>query len=101
MDIFKSEKDVRKFDAWAKAKPAGLSGLLIAGSSDESRIDDHGNLILWSQYGRHDLPYGWEIDHRHPSALGGSDHRDNLRALHCRANRSLGGILGSLLNPGK
>jgi len=88
----------RKIAAWTRAKHAGLSGVLLATKpGDEARIDDFGHMILWSEYGNAQSPYGWEIDHQYPSALGGSDHHTNLRALHCKANRSLGGLLGNAL----
>lgn len=33
---------------------------------------------------------GWEIDHIVPIALDGTDHPDNLQALHWKNNRSKG-----------
>ena len=81
----------KKIAAWQACRP-------IQGHSPaDYRIDAHFNVIAWSQYGSLS-EYGWEIDHVHPSALGGSDHPSNLRALHWRANRSHGGILGGLIN---
>lgn len=80
----------KKVAAWTACR--ALDGY----PTTEYRVDAYGNLILWSQYGTQS-DYGWEIDHTLPSALGGSDHHSNLRALHWRANRSLGGILGSVL----
>jgi hypothetical protein len=88
------QAEAKKAAAWAKARPAGLSGAIIGG---DVRIDDFGNLIRWQDYGNHTSQYGWEIDHTHPSALGGSDHHSNLRALHCKTNRGLGGMLGNAL----
>ena len=88
--------EVRKRAAWLNARPAGLAGAILAGADDEARIDDFGNLMLWSKYGHHSSEHGWEIDHRTPSCLGGSDDHSNLRALNCRTNRGLGGALGAL-----
>lgn len=33
---------------------------------------------------------GWEVDHSHPVALGGTDHGNNLRPACRRCNRSKG-----------
>ncbi|WP_372785806.1 HNH endonuclease signature motif containing protein [Phenylobacterium sp.] len=61
------------------------------------RIDAFGHLIRRTDYGVLS-EYGWEIDHAHPSALGGADAPPNLRALHWRKNRELGGHLGNAIN---
>jgi hypothetical protein len=61
------------------------------------RVDAYGNVILWSHYGLQ-TDYGWEIDHAHPTALGGPDVLANLRALQWRKNRELGGHVGNALN---
>jgi hypothetical protein len=87
----------RKRAAWAKTRPPGLAAALL-GNYEDFRTDDFGHLIRWQDYGKYNSPYGWEIDHQHPSALGGSDGYANLRALHCKRNRSLGGLLGSALS---
>jgi hypothetical protein len=39
----------------------------------------------------------WEIDHTHPSALGGPDAIWNLRPLNYLNNARLGGLLGGLI----
>jgi 5-methylcytosine-specific restriction endonuclease McrA len=62
------------------------------------RGDALGNLMRFADHGDRGSEYGWEKDHIIPIALGGSDHIDNLRPLHHRANASRGGILGGLLN---
>jgi hypothetical protein len=87
----------RKRVAWARTREAGFAGILAGEPGDEARLDDFGNIILWSKYGDYSSEHGWEIDHQQPSALGGSDHHSNLRALSCRANRGLGGILGAIM----
>lgn len=81
--------DSRKLAAWSKARTVfGYDPRYV-------RQDDFGNFIEWVQYGNRNSPYGWEIDHRRPTALGGSDGAGNLRALHWRANASLGGGLSN------
>ena len=63
----------------------------------DARGDECGHIIARSHYGRAESFYGWEVDHRQPSALGGANWPSNLRALSCRRNRSDGGILAALL----
>jgi len=59
------------------------------------RIDAHGNVVKFHDYGKRDSEYGWELDHwPTPKALGGTDHPDNIRALHWRSNAQHGGLLG-------
>ncbi|MGH7746976.1 MAG: HNH endonuclease signature motif containing protein [Candidatus Dormibacteria bacterium] len=86
--LSRSERD--KIAAWTACR--AIEGF----AQTEYRIDAHGNLILWSHYGSQS-DYGWEIDHIRPNALGGADQAWNLRALHWRANRRLGGLLGGAL----
>lgn len=77
----------RKIAAWQKAHPqVGYDPAIY-------RKDDHGWWIKWADYGDRHSTYGWEIDHRRPTVLGGSDSIANLRALHWRNNASLGGLL--------
>ena len=59
--------------------------------------DCDGRLIFFEQYGQYS-DYGWQIDHAHPSALGGLDVHANKRPRHWRGNSSAGGILGALLS---
>jgi len=59
------------------------------------RKDRNGKLIYWSQYGKRNLPFGWEIHHDIPLAKGGSDHISNLIPLYWKTNASLGGILSN------
>ena len=87
--------EIRKAAAWATTRP--INGLAIGLHPADAAVDELGNVICLSHYGRHDSPYGWEIDHREASCLGGPDALSNLRALKCKANRSLGGILGSFM----
>lgn len=48
-----------------------------------------GHKIRKTSYGKKS-PYGWEIDHIHRKAKGGSDAPFNLRAVHWKANRERG-----------
>ena len=83
-----------QLSVWSKSTPT------IAGPHFEWGLDAYGNLIRFQDYGKRDSPYGWEIDHYPtPKALGGSDDISNLRPLHCKANASLGGLLGNALRP--
>ena len=63
----------------------------------DAAFDERGNVIARSQYGKHQSPYGWDVDHRVPSAVGGLGSFLNLRALSCSDNRRLGGFLGNAL----
>lgn len=81
----------RKVAVWTK-------GRVIPGfDSGVWRHDHFGRVIRFSDYGDRQSEYGWEIDHIHPSALGGADDISNLRPLHCINNAGLGGLLGGLL----
>ena len=51
------------------------------------RQDVCGAWIAWDSYGK-EAKFGWEIDHALPVAKGGTDHTNNLRALHWQNNRS-------------
>ncbi len=86
----------RKRAAWSRCRALTVWEKIPLGYGD-FRVDDYGNIIRWEDYGNTNSEYGWEIDHIHPSALGGSDRYANLRALHFRTNRSLGGQLNALL----
>jgi hypothetical protein len=87
--------DVRKTMAWATTRPLGMTAGFYPA---DAALDEEGNVICRSHYGRRDSQYGWEIDHRHPTALGGSNAFGNLRALHWHANCRHGGLLGNALN---
>ena len=91
-----SKSELIKLAAWATTRP--INGLGAALYPPDARLDELGNVVRFSEYGNHSSLYGWEIDHRQPSALGGSNHATNLRALSCRTNRSLGGLLGNALS---
>jgi len=70
-----------KEDVWAKAH--------YCDSENERRgfrKDDYGNWIHRDQHGKRNHQYGWEIDHVHPSSLGGNDRLSNVRPLHWQAN---------------
>ncbi len=80
----------KKIAAWQRCRPRpGFP-------PQDWRLDDYGTAIRRSDYGVQG-DYGWEVDHIVPTAIGGTDTLDNVRALHCRKNRSLGGLLGNAL----
>lgn len=54
------------------------------------RLDSCGAVIAWNGYGDTNSQHGWEIDHIHPVARGGSDHPNNLQALQWQNNRAKG-----------
>lgn len=57
-------------------------GVIVPGlPPDIFRKDACGALIMRDKYGK-DNPFGWEIDHIFPRALGGGDEISNLRPLH-------------------
>jgi hypothetical protein len=90
--------EIKKLAVWAKGRIVPPS---LQHTYDPTvwRYDDLGNPIKYDEYGNRSSPYGWEYDH-HPvaAALGGTDDISNLRPLHCIANASHGGVLGSLIN---
>jgi hypothetical protein len=86
-----TEDERRKSIAWGNARP-------IANSLD--RIDCDERIMCWSEYGQM-TACGWEIDHAKPTALGGLDVYNNLRARHWQGNRSAGGLLGGLSKLGR
>ncbi|MDR1881442.1 MAG: hypothetical protein LBR26_01500 [Prevotella sp.] len=53
----------------------------------EWRKDPCGAWINFKHYGKQD-DYGWEIDHALPEVKGGTDHTENLHAMHWMNNRS-------------
>ncbi len=53
------------------------------------RRDNKRNIIRRGSYGTKG-EYGWEIDHKHPKAKGGSDKVINYQPLHWKANREKG-----------
>ncbi len=71
-----------------------LSGAL---HPPEARMDELGNVVYRSHYGKANSLYGWEVDHRNALALGGGHNFLNLRALRCSTNRGLGAYIRNAL----
>lgn len=59
------------------------------------RYDDFGNIMRFEDYGKRNTAYGWERDHRLPTAFGGLSVQANYRPLHWRQNASMGGHVGT------
>jgi 5-methylcytosine-specific restriction endonuclease McrA len=82
----------KKLTAWNNAH------IILGADPALIRRDDFGWIIHWIEYGNRDSEFGWEVDHRMPTALGGADISSNLRALNWRNNASLGGLLAGALS---
>lgn len=67
-------------NAWNNAKP-------IKGKNpDVYRKDNYGNTMYKPSYGKQSK-MGWEVDHKHPVAKGGTDSSRNLQAVQWQENR--------------
>ena len=73
-----SNEKLRKI--WNKGKP------IPNYDSNIWRRDDNGHALKFQYYGKQ-IEYGWEVDHKHPIAKGGSDDIRNLRPLYWKTNR--------------
>lgn len=51
-------------------------------SPDVLRWDTHGNIMMWSEYGRMDSKFGWEIDLINPVIDDGAENIENLQPLN-------------------
>ena len=69
--------------AWEKART------LRGKDPNLYRRDRAGNVMYWPSYGKQ-TQMGWEVDHSHPRALGGTDSPRNLQALNTAENRRKG-----------
>jgi len=68
---------------WEKGKP-------VRGKNPDAwRKDAEGNTLRKGSYGTQGK-FGWEIDHKHPKAKGGTDKVQNLQPLHWQKNREKG-----------
>lgn len=50
------------------------------------RKDIYGKLMKFSDYGKTESIFGWEVDHIKPVAKGGTDDKRNLQALQWQSN---------------
>lgn len=55
-------------------------------NSELYRKDDYGNIMYKPSYGKQSS-MGWEVDHIHPKAKGGTDSQRNLQAVQWEENR--------------
>lgn len=69
--------------AWENA--ATIKGL----NPEVYRRDELGNKLFRESYGK-DTPMGWDLDHRKPKIMGGTDNPRNLRVLQRAANQEKG-----------
>lgn len=68
-------------EVWKKGNP-------VPGSDDKIlRTDKCGNYMIFSDYGKTDSKYGWEVDHIKPVAKDGTDDLSNLQPLYWETNR--------------
>jgi hypothetical protein len=74
------DDEQRKRTAWNRASPIDRF------DANLWRRDRFGSAIKWTDYGDRSSDYGWEIDHRVPTSLGGLNLASNLEALHWRNN---------------
>ena len=44
-----------------------------------------GNLVRYTDYGRRNSPFGWELELIVPVRMGGAQDGENLQALHWKA----------------
>ena len=56
---------------------------------DQYRKDDYGNTIFRQSYGK-ESPMGWEVDHVHPKAQGGTNNPRNLKPVQSSENSRKG-----------
>lgn len=50
------------------------------------RRDMYGRAMKYTEYGKRDSEYGWEIDHIKQVQFGGTDDMNNLRPLNWKSN---------------
>lgn len=83
-DALRRFSEEQKQIAWSRAQ-------IVPGRDPNiTRKDACGAWIKWADYGDTNSEWGWEIDHIHPVVLGGTDHPNNLQALHWKNNRAKG-----------
>lgn len=83
-DALRGFSEEQKQIAWQRAQ------IVTGRDQNVIRKDICGAWIRWADYGDTNSDFGWEVDHIHPVALGGTDHPSNLQALHWKNNRAKG-----------
>jgi hypothetical protein len=61
-------------------------GTVVPDYPSASRKDACGAWMERNRYGDRSTSFGWEIDHKHPVALGGTDDLSNLQPLQWENN---------------
>lgn len=46
--------------------------------------------IMYGSYNDPNSRYGWNVDHKRPISIGGTDKNSNLRAAHIKCNSNRG-----------
>lgn len=85
---FKNAEEQLKLSVWEKAKI-----IYLEGRQYDPRIwrwDVFGNIIKFTDHGKIDSRFGWEIDHILPVSKGGTDIFSNLQPLYWQNNREKG-----------
>ena len=79
--VFMSYTSTKLKQIWSKGKT--VSGY----DSDLNRKDACDAWMTFSDFGKTESWYGWEVDHIKPKAQGGSNDLSNLRPLQWENNR--------------
>ena len=85
---FVDAEEKTKLEVWAKG-----ANIIQNGESFDPRVwrkDICGDIMKYGEHGNTESEYGWEIDHKKPTSLGGNDALDNLQPLQWKNNRSKG-----------
>ena len=82
----KSFSDSKKNHCWNKARKRRDKD----SSGETYRTGAANALIKYQDYGNANSKYGWTIDHKKPTSLGGTDANSNIRAMHWKNNIAKG-----------
>ena len=79
---FKQTNEPTKTPVWAKGREIPRYDKSVW------RHDICGAVMKYSEHGNTNSEHGWEIDHIHPTALGGKTTWENLQPLNWKNNRA-------------